>query len=436
MPIRQRLVTYGVSTAAAATITAAVLLQPWRGAPTPDGRLTDVPTPVAQTAKHPVDVVFAVDTTGSMGGLLDGAKRTVWSIATHIRDADPDADVRIGLVAYRDLGDAYVTRDFPLTANLDAAFAELSSYRAEGGGDTPEDVDAALYDVVHKMRWRADARKLAFLVGDAAPASRGDVPRFDVSARDAAAQGIVINAIRCGWDRDTEGAWQQVAMLAHGQFSTIQQDGGVQQVATPYDDRLAALSDEIDRTAVIVGADGERAAHGEAMAAVAAAPAPAKADRATYYAKGKRGRAPADLVAGPTGGGAALEGVAPAALPPELRALSRDQLKAEIDRRATARAAAQKELEGLIQQRDEIERGADRPAHPQARRSSPPMLQRRRARARETCAVGCVLYNLPCASSRTVDPLSRRRHGLRSGGARGARAFLLAVEIKPVPRRD
>src|SRR5882724_11712513 len=171
MPTRQAIVTYGVSTAAAATITVAALLQPWRGADRP------APMRPAPVAKRAVDVVFAVDTTGSMGGLLEGAKRTVWSIATHIRKTDPEADLRVGLVAYRDIGDDYVTRDFALTGDLDAVFTELSGYQAAGGGDTPEDVDAALDDTLHKMAWRDDAKKLVFLVGDAPPASRGDVPR-------------------------------------------------------------------------------------------------------------------------------------------------------------------------------------------------------------------------------------------------------------------
>src|SRR4029077_11900749 len=97
--------------------------------------------PTTAAGKHAVDVVFAVDTTGSMGGLIDGAKRTVWSIAPHIRKTDPNAELRIGLVAYRDIGDDYVTRDFALTSDLDAVFTELSRYEAAGGGDTPEDVD-------------------------------------------------------------------------------------------------------------------------------------------------------------------------------------------------------------------------------------------------------------------------------------------------------
>jgi hypothetical protein len=358
MPTRERIVTYGVSTAAAATLTIAALLQPWRG--------TEVADPVYVVAhgetppapsKHAVDVVFAVDTTGSMGGLIEGAKRTVWSIATHIRKADPDAELRIGLVAYRDLGDDYVTRDFLLTGDLDAVFTELSSYRAAGGGDTPENVDAALDDALHKMPWRDGAKKLVFLVGDAPPASRGDVPTFDVLAREAADKQIIINTIRCGSDHDAEVAWQQIASLAHGQFSTIQQDGGVQQIATPYDDKLAEISARIDSTTVIVGDDGDRLEHRRNMAAAEAAPAPAKADRAMYYATkgGPRGggRAKKDLVGGVANGTMDLDAVAPTALPDHLRGMDKSALKAEIQKRAELRKAAQDELTTVAKQRDE-----------------------------------------------------------------------------------
>ncbi|HEY6177823.1 MAG TPA: vWA domain-containing protein, partial [Kofleriaceae bacterium] len=276
MPNRHAIVTYGVTTAAAATIAVAALLQPWRGTRPVD------PVPQAPE-RRAVDVVFAVDTTGSMGGLIEGAKRTVWSIATHIRKTDPNADLRIGLVAYRDIGDDYVTRDFALTSDLDAVFAELSGYRAAGGGDTPEDVDAALDDVVHKMAWRGDAKKLVFLVGDAPPANRGDVPPYYVAAREAGERQIVLNTIRCGFDPATEDAWQQISVLGHGEYSTIEQNGGVQQVATPYDAKLSEISARIDGTAVIVGDDAARTRHDAEMAAAVAAPEPAKADRAMYY---------------------------------------------------------------------------------------------------------------------------------------------------------
>jgi hypothetical protein len=354
MPLRQRVVTYGVSTAAAATITVAALLQPWRGDDRPEPR--DPVHEAVPAAKRAVDVVFAIDTTGSMGGLIDGAKRTVWSIATHIRQTSPNADLRIGLVAYRDIGDEYVTRDMALTTDLDAVFAELSGFRAAGGGDTPEDVDAALDDALHKMQWRANAKKLVFLVGDAPPASRGDVPRFDVLARKAGDMQIVLNTIQCGQDHDTELAWRNIAMLGQGQFSTVQQDGGVQQVATPYDDKLAELSAKIDSTAVIVGGEGQRREYSRKMSAAAAAPAPAKADRAGYYAAGGAGddlRDANDLVGNVANGTMDVDTTPPEALPSELRGLDKPALKREIGKRVEQRNAAQNELKALAKRRDE-----------------------------------------------------------------------------------
>lgn len=348
MLTRQRLVSYGIPTAAVATIALAAGLSPWSGGRT---EAPDVRRPVAG-AKHQIDVVFAVDTTGSMGGLIDGAKRTVWSIANHIRETDANAELRIGLVAYRDVGDDYVTRDFALTTDLDAVFAELSSYQAAGGGDTPENVDAALDVTLHKMQWRDGAKKLVFLVGDAPPASRGDVPTFAVLAREAGERQIIINTIRAGHDSQTAMAFQQIASLGKGEFSSIQQDGGVQQIATPYDDKLAALSARIDSSAIIVGDEGARRAYGSKMAAAAAAPAAAKADRASYYAKGTGARAKDDLVGGYATGTVDLDAVSDGELPSDLRGMAKPALKAELDKRASDRQVAQKEIEALAKQRD------------------------------------------------------------------------------------
>ncbi|HEY4244574.1 MAG TPA: vWA domain-containing protein [Kofleriaceae bacterium] len=359
MPIRQRLVTYGIPSLAAATVVTAALLHPWRAAPAPQiesDPYVPIPheAPTPPPASHTVDVVFAIDTTGSMGGLLDGARRTVWSIATHIREADPNADVRIGLVAYKDVGDeytSYITKDFPLTTDIDGVFRELSSYTADGGGDTPEDVNKALDDAMH-MQWRAGAKKLVFLVGDAPPADRHDAPTFDVIARDAGTRGILINTIRCGWDRDTQSAWSEIASLSGGQFQTIAQDGGVQQVATPYDAKLAELSAKVDETTVVTGTEVDRAAYHAAMGVAAAAPAAAKADRASYYAAKGGGRAAGDLVEKYSmNGSAALDGLEGDALPDDLRGKDSAALKQELDKRLAERRATEAELKKVVTQR-------------------------------------------------------------------------------------
>jgi hypothetical protein len=279
----------------------------------------------------------------------------VWSIANQVRDIDPDADLRVGLVAYRDLGDDYVTRDFALTDDLDAMYAELTSFQPAGGGDVPENVDAALYDAVHKMKWRSGAKKMIFLVGDAPPATRGEVPAFADTAKTAAAKQIKINTIRCGQDGDTALAWQRIAMLGHGEFSTIQQDGGVQQIATPYDDRMAQLAAEIDSSTVIYGDDSERTAYEGKVAAAEAAPAATRADRGVYYAK--KGAAPAkpaaDVVGGVASGSMNVDALEADKLPADMKAKSKEELKADLAERAKKREQAQKEIGDLAKKRDE-----------------------------------------------------------------------------------
>src|SRR5688572_23514986 len=114
----------------------------------------ETPKPVPPRA----EVVFVLDTTGSMGGLLDGAKKKIWSIANELLKGSPKPDLRVGLVAYRDKGDAYVTQVTDLTADLDKIYETLLGFQAQGGGDGPENVRQALHDAVTKISWSPDRK--------------------------------------------------------------------------------------------------------------------------------------------------------------------------------------------------------------------------------------------------------------------------------------
>src|SRR5262245_14748415 len=105
---------------------------------------------------HPViDVVFVLDTTGSMSGMIDAAKEKIWSIASSMASAQPTPQIRVGLVGYRDRGDAYVTRVVDLSSDIDSMYATLMQFVAAGGGDGPESVNEALHDAVQRMAWRS-----------------------------------------------------------------------------------------------------------------------------------------------------------------------------------------------------------------------------------------------------------------------------------------
>src|SRR5215468_10655656 len=95
----------------------------------------------AKAEKPKVEVVFCLDTTGSMGGLIEGAKAKIWAICNQIAGGKPTPDLKVGLVAFRDRGDEYVTKVFDLTDDLDAVYSDLKKFVAAGGGDIPESVN-------------------------------------------------------------------------------------------------------------------------------------------------------------------------------------------------------------------------------------------------------------------------------------------------------
>ena len=237
-----------------------------------------------------VEVAFVLDTTGSMGGLIDGAKRRIWSIARRIGEGKPRPDLRIALVGYRDTGDAYVTRVHDLTGDMDEVYRNLTAFVADGGGDTPEHVSAALHDAVHRVSWsQGPALRMIFLVGDAPPhVDYQDGFDYRRHAREARARGIVVETIECGPDPVTARYWQEIASIGEGHYVRIDGQGGMPAKVTPVDAELAKLNGELGTTVVAGGSVAERADADAKLASRAAMPSAMAAEAAGYFAKAER----------------------------------------------------------------------------------------------------------------------------------------------------
>src|SRR5438309_8969162 len=203
-------------------------------------------TPQQQSAAPKVEVVFVLDTTGSMGGLIDAAKQKIWSISNQIAAGQPAPQVKIGMVAYRDRGDEYVTRVYDLTDDLDAVHGTLMSFKAKGGGDFPESVNEALHVAVTKIKWSTDKKtlKLIFLVGDAPPhMDYPDDVKYPDSCQAAVKKDIIINTVQCGTHPTTKKFWEHIAQLGEGRYVQIGATGGpVVTVETPYDKELVKIN--------------------------------------------------------------------------------------------------------------------------------------------------------------------------------------------------
>ena len=314
-----------------------------------------------------LEMVFVLDTTGSMGGLIEGAKQRIWGIINDVMRTPAHPAVRVGLVAYRDHGDQYITQVLPLTNDLDRVYTTLMDYRADGGGDTPEDVRQALADGVHKAGWSRPTPNVAqilFLVGDAPPHEdySNEPDTLDTTAQ-AVKAGMVVNTIECGAADDTRQVWQQIARRGEGQFFRIAQDGGVQSIATPYDARLSELGNRLGSTYLAygggAGAEGEsyrdeaKARQVRTESTVAgAAPASAQAERAYNKALNKDAYV-GDLLQSIENGSVKLDNVKSDDLPDDLKKLAPAERRKEVDRRLAERQKLRDEIVSLSKQRDE-----------------------------------------------------------------------------------
>jgi hypothetical protein len=180
-----------------------------------------------------LDLVFVLDATGSMSAEIREVKERVRHLASALAAGRPGARVRLGVVAFRDRGDAFVTRVFPLSSDAAAVFGFLGGLEAGGGGDGPEDVLAALGAALHAMDWSPGdgTERQLFLVGDAPPhLDYPDGPRVEDLVREARERRIVLNAIGC---RSLAAAgvefFRELAYATEGVYHHV---GGIDAAAT------------------------------------------------------------------------------------------------------------------------------------------------------------------------------------------------------------
>lgn len=311
-----------------------------------------------------LEMVFVLDTTGSMGGLIDGAKQRIWGIVNEVMQ-ESHTSVRIGLVAYRDREDYYVTQVLPLTPDLDKVYTTLMSYEANGGGDEAEDVRTALSEAVYKVSWSPAASDLAqmiFLVGDAPP--HNDYPNSTdtlITAAAAVSKGIIVNTIQCGSLGETSRAWRAIAKHGNGEYFAIAGDGGVQTISTPYDQQMGDLASKLGGTFMAYGygegtlGRAKRAAvareAAEVESGITYAMPSARAERALNKVISNDAYI-GDLLQSIENGSVKLESINPAELPEELQALDPAQRAAEVERRLAERREIRARIVDLSKQRE------------------------------------------------------------------------------------
>lgn len=200
-----------------------------------------------------LDVLFLIDSTGSMDDEIDELKNNILSISAQIAALPSQPDVRFGMVTYRDRGDSYVTKATEFTRNVQDFQQALNGINAAGGGDDPEALQEALAHALHSVDWRGgETVQLMFLVADAPPHLdyAQDYP-YSQSLVEAAQMGIKIQPIAsrlceagrsdCAGERrayadQAEYIFRQIAQFTGGSFIFLTYDDTPQSSGEPGSD--------------------------------------------------------------------------------------------------------------------------------------------------------------------------------------------------------
>ncbi|HUK59170.1 MAG TPA: PEP-CTERM sorting domain-containing protein [Stellaceae bacterium] len=182
------------------------------------------------------DVLFVVDTTGSMGPAIGALQSELSTVASNLAGF---GNIALGAAQYKDqtsAGDPFnysLTQD--ITTSVPAVQTAINSWSAGGGGDNPEQGLYALGQGATTTSWRSGSQKIVVIVGDAPAHSSPSFPpaaggvSVSSTATTLSSNGVTLEALNVGANSaDTAcglGGDCSNGLNAYGQFTGVLSDG-------------------------------------------------------------------------------------------------------------------------------------------------------------------------------------------------------------------
>ena len=165
-----------------------------------------------------MDIVLVIDTSDSTQFVIHSVKERLLKVVAALREMVPTS--RIGIVAYRDKGDEYVTKWLDLTFSDAKLKGFVSALNSGGGGDWPEAVHDAMQVAVNDLRWGKRAKRIVILI-PASPPQPDTVGGVMALAQGLRAQGGILSVVDLAekMHEDFERAlWKQSAKWTNEPF--------------------------------------------------------------------------------------------------------------------------------------------------------------------------------------------------------------------------
>jgi hypothetical protein len=217
---------------------------------------------VSQPVATPrIQLAILLDTSNSMDGLIEQTRNQLWQVVNEFAGARQDGVTPILEIALFDYGNngnpraaGYVRRLNGFTRELDAVSQGLFALTTNGGD---EYCGYAIDTAIRDLQWsqaQSDI-KMIFIAGNESFA-QGPMP-YQQAVRRARQQGISINTIHAGsHEAGVSDGWQAGALLAGGEYLSIDADQRVVHIEAPQDARIAELNARLNQTYLPYGSAG------------------------------------------------------------------------------------------------------------------------------------------------------------------------------------
>ena len=219
--------------------------------------------PALAVSNNPPKIQLAIilDTSNSMDGLIDQTRNQLWQVVNEFSTAKQDGVkpvLEIALFEYGNDNNArsagFVRMINAFTRELDGVSEGLFSLDTNGGSEFS---GFAIKTAVDQLQWSRSNTdiKTIFIAGNESFA-QGPV-KYQEAIKVAGQYGISINTIHAGGHAEgIKDGWQNGALLAGGDYMSIDADQKVVHISAPQDAKIAELNTQLNQTYVPYGKQG------------------------------------------------------------------------------------------------------------------------------------------------------------------------------------
>lgn len=308
--------------------------------------------------KPKIQLAILLDTSSSMNGLLDQARNQLWQVVNEFSESTQNGVKPLLEVAVYEYGNSGLARANGFTRQLTGLTQELDSVSealfslTTNGGD--EYCGYVIESAVSGLNWssRDGDIKAVFIAGNE-PFTQGPVS-FQTAMINAQQKGIRVNTIHAGdYQQGASNGWQQAALLAGGDYMSIDHNIKVAHIVAPQDKKIAELNARLNQTYIPYGKQGQNKADRQQSqdAQSAGISAGLMAKRAKAKISQMYRNSSWDLVDAMEEGSVELESMEQAALPAAMQDMDLSERKDYVAGKLQARAEIKQEIHKLSEKR-------------------------------------------------------------------------------------